>query len=374
MNRSAVQPDGVMRARASQTPFQSGFVVSKSITCASAMAPFGFTENRNPVRWSRSGSSRSVNASSDSKSLSRRSAVWRIAEGRASYAHRPTHKPSDVASRRTTVRSVAGRPSAGSFWMKSVMESAVSQAGSSGTPSSRNLAVAWMACASGACCAWAGEAPGTSANRMKTQGRLMDNERALRQEAHESLPGDEQRFRDVLEPEDEHQRHNADQHGRHIDQRAPPEDKDGAGDRAGGRRGHTVHECLDGGTRGDASVVGGGEHDDQVHGREHAESGNRGAHRTRHEIPDERHRDDDRAGRDHGDGHGIEELPLGEPAILLHHAPVQKRHDGEPAPEDEQPRGGEVPEDLPEHAYGCHPTEPRDEPRRPRRDEERLER
>ena len=66
------------------------------------------------------------------------------------------------------------------------MESAVSQDGSSGTPSSRSGAIAWMTCASAAC-TWARKAPGLSVHATTTQrSRLMNNERALRQQSHQS--------------------------------------------------------------------------------------------------------------------------------------------------------------------------------------------
>ena len=47
--------------------------------------------------------------------------------------------------------------------------------------------------------------------------------------------------------------------------------------------------------------------------------------------------------------HGVEELPVVEPGERLDHAPVQERHDGQPAAEDERPRRREVPPDGPEH-------------------------
>src|SRR6266511_134345 len=72
-----------------------------------------------------------------------------------------------------------------------------------------------------------------------------------------------------------------------------------------------------------------------------------------------------------GPGESIQELPLREPMELLHDAPVQERHDGEPAAEHEQPCGREVQEYFPEHPHGCRPSETRREPRWPRRDEQR---
>ena len=42
------------------------------------------------------------------------------------------------------------------------------------------------------------------------------------------------------------------------------------------------------------------------------------------QVPNEANRDDDRAGRDHGDGDGVNELPLGQPLMVMHHATIQK--------------------------------------------------
>ena len=80
------------------------------------------------------------------------------------------------------------------------------------------------------------------------------------------------------------------------------------------------------------------DHDEEVDGQEHAERGGRRPGRARHQVADERHRDDDRAGREHRHRHRVEELPLVQPAVLLHDPPVEERHDREPAAEHEGAR------------------------------------
>ena len=80
--------------------------------------------------------------------------------------------------------------------------------------------------------------------------------------------------------------------------------------------------------------------------------------RSGHQVADEGDRDDDRTRRDHRDGDGVEELPLRQPAELVHHAAVQERHDGESAAEHEGAGLGEVPRDLPEPSSGAGPCSP----------------
>jgi hypothetical protein len=56
--------------------------------------------------------------------------------------------------------------------------------------------------------------------------------------------------------------------------------------------------------------------------------------------------DDDGAGSQHGDCDGIEELLVAEPAVFLHDAAVEERHDRQTAAEHERPGLGEEPRDL----------------------------
>src|SRR5207244_4667763 len=113
------------------------------------------------------------------------------------------------------------------------------------------------------------------------------------------------------------------------------------------RRGHAVHERPDGLVGGEAPEVWRRDDDEEVAREEDAERGERAAERPGDEIPDEGRRDDDRRRRYHGDGDGIEELPVREPVEALDDAAVEERHDGEPASEDERARLGEEPPDAP---------------------------
>jgi hypothetical protein len=54
------------------------------------------------------------------------------------------------------------------------------------------------------------------------------------------------------------------------------------------------------------------------------------------QVTDEGRGDHHRAGADHADRHGDEELALVEPAILLHQPLLEERHDDQPAAESER--------------------------------------
>jgi hypothetical protein len=56
--------------------------------------------------------------------------------------------------------------------------------------------------------------------------------------------------------------------------------------------------------------------------------------------------DDDEAGSQQSDSDGIEELLVAEPAVFLHDAAVEERHDRQTAAEHERPGLGEEPRDL----------------------------
>ena len=79
----------------------------------------------------------------------------------------------------------------------------------------------------------------------------------------------------------------------------------------------------------------------------------RRAGEPRHQVADESDGDDDRAGRDHRHGHRVEELVLGEPAVLLDDALVQERHDRQAAAEHERPGLGEEEQDLEQDDCPC---------------------
>src|SRR5256884_84075 len=70
-------------------------------------------------------------------------------------------------------------------------------------------------------------------------------------------------------------------------------------------------------------------------------------------------------------GHGIDELPLGEPVELADYSPVQERHDREPAPEHEEAGASEIRKDLPEHSHRRGASETASETRSDRQKRER---
>src|SRR5262249_61135213 len=105
-----------------------------------------------------------------------------------------------------------------------------------------------------------------------------------------------------------------------------------------------------------------GNDDEEVAGKENPERRHGRSERSRDEVPDERRRDDDRAGCDHGDRDRIEKLPLREPLEPLHDPAVEERHDGEPAPEDERAGLCEIPPDSPERVARGWPVQPGGEP------------
>src|SRR5216684_327458 len=316
------------------------------MTWASAIAPFGFTENRKPVRRSRSGSSNSVNESSDPKSASRRSCAWRMARGSLSYAHTPTYSPSGLASSRTTVRSVPARPSTGSDCVRVVIESALSHTASASVPSSRIAAEVCVTRAShwGSC---ARAATGASAHTMipaaprrltgctlplrSSSGRCC----ALEHQPDEPGRHDKDRLRDLSGSQEERQGHERDDDRRQVHERPPTEDHSGAGDGPCSCRRDTIDECLHLPVLRHAMEVRRDEDDHQIYGQEHSDRGEGRAGESRDEVADECHRDDHWPRRDHRHRHGIDELPLGEPMELLYHPAVQERHDREPAAEDE---------------------------------------
>ena len=88
--------------------------------------------------------------------------------------------------------------------------------------------------------------------------------------------------------------------------------------------------------------------DDQVGRKEHTGRRDHRASEAGDKETDECHRDDDRSRSDHGDRHGIEELPLGQPVELVDHTPMEKGYDCQTAAEHERPCLGEVPEYCPE--------------------------
>ena len=79
--------------------------------------------------------------------------------------------------------------------------------------------------------------------------------------------------------------------------------------------------------------VGCGQDSEEIARQESAQGGYHGSRKTSDQVTDETDRDDHRAGRDHGDGHGIHELSLVQPLMVVDHAAIEKGNNGETAAE-----------------------------------------
>ena len=135
---------------------------------------------------------------------------------------------------------------------------------------------------------------------------------------------------------------------------APARDDDGgARECARGGRGDAEDERGDRGPRGESAHVRGRQDHEDPDRQEHAECRGRRPRDAADEVADERDRDDDRARRDHRDGDGVEELPLVQPAEVLHDAAVEERDDRESAAEDEGPGLREEKEDFEKELGVC---------------------
>ena len=95
-----------------------------------------------------------------------------------------------------------------------------------------------------------------------------------------------------------------------------------------------------------AVEVGRRNHGEEERGQECRSRGDAGPGKPGDQVADETGGDHHRARGDEGDGDRIEKLPLREPMMLEHHAAVQKRHDREPAAENEASCIGKEPENL----------------------------
>ncbi len=189
--------------------------------------------------------------------------------------------------------------------------------------------------------------------------------RARQQDTQNAGRADEKRLGDPLQANQHEQRTQSDGDGGDVHEGPPSEDERRSRDGPGGGGGHAVDECLDRPILGPALEMRRGDHGEQVARQEGAERGDHGAREAGHEVPDEAHRDDDRAGRDHRHRHRVQELSLVQPAELLDDAAVKEGHDGEAAAEDERPGLGEVPADPPQRRPAAgRPDEPGEQARR----------
>src|SRR4029453_13617 len=77
---------------------------------------------------------------------------------------------------------------------------------------------------------------------------------------------------------------------------------------------------------------------EEVAREKYGDRGHEASQGTGNEVSDEGEGDHDRAWRDHRDCDGVEELPLGQPAEIVHHHSVEEGHDREAAAEDKGAR------------------------------------
>src|SRR5207248_2957636 len=147
---------------------------------------------------------------------------------------------------------------------------------------------------------------------------------------------DDKGFLDLEAPEQPEAAH-GDDRGGDVDDGLPGEYDGGAGDGPGGGGRGAFDEGLD------LSVVAvaeepraGDDHAEVDRGEDGDGSGDR-AREASDEVADEPGGDHDRARGDETHGHGVEELPFGQPVVLVDHAFPQEGDDGQPAPENEGP-------------------------------------
>src|SRR5438093_3211296 len=189
-------------------------------------------------------------------------------------------------------------------------------------------------------------------------------DRALQPQPNQASREDDERLGDSPRSHQDDDRPERDQRRRHVDDRPAAEHEGRARDGAGGGRRHAVDE------RPHAAVVHGApevrrrDDDEEIAGQEHTERREGGAERAGHQVADEGHRDDDGSGGDHGHRDRIEELAFRQPVEGTDDAAIEERHDREPAPEDERPGLGKVPEDPREGAAVGGPVEAREQPDR----------
>jgi hypothetical protein len=94
------------------------------------------------------------------------------------------------------------------------------------------------------------------------------------------------------------------------------------GDRADGGSRDPLDEGRDG--RAFAVLAEGrsGDHHEGIAGQEHPQGRHKGPTKAGHQEADEAGDNHHRSGRNHGDGHRVHELAVGEPVVPLHHASV----------------------------------------------------
>src|SRR5258706_2349429 len=153
-------------------------------------------------------------------------------------------------------------------------------------------------------------------------------------------------LRNFLHLPKKQQRHRHDGDGWNVGDRALAEHDDGPGDGADRRRGAAVDESDDGGLLAVLAEIRRGNDGEQVARQERRQSRDHRARKTRHQVADEADGNDHRSRGDHRHRDRVDELSLREPVVLVHHAAIEERHDGEAAAEHESAGLGEEDADL----------------------------
>src|SRR5579859_1054429 len=147
--------------------------------------------------------------------------------------------------------------------------------------------------------------------------------------------GDQQRIVDL--PAEQHrERAEADQRGEPIADGDAPEQDAGAENRSDGRRVGAAHETLDVRIGAVPCQDRRRPQDEDERRKENTDGRNQRAPETGEQITDEGRGDHHRAGTDHADRHRDQELPLIQPAVLLHQALLEERHDDKAAAKGER--------------------------------------
>src|SRR6267142_5045232 len=92
------------------------------------------------------------------------------------------------------------------------------------------------------------------------------------------------------------------------------------------RRCNALDESTNLGVGGEALVERADDYHEKIYRQEYTEGGGARAGHAVDEVPDESNGDHNRAGCNHGYGHGIKKLCFSQPVVFLDHASMQERH------------------------------------------------
>src|SRR5207253_6706266 len=183
-------------------------------------------------------------------------------------------------------------------------------------------------------------------------GPFEDTALAMQERVHDQpddrCAQDDERLWNLLPPPQDNQGSEGKQGSRDINDGASPQHHNRSGNRADGGSRHPFHKGFN--SRTLAVLVEGrcGDNHKGITGQKGPDGGNARPGKARHQESNEPGSNYHGAWGNHGDGHRVHKLAVGEPVMSLHNAPVQERNDGQPAAEDEGPGGGEEGEDGPQ--------------------------